>query len=80
LIGKLEESLFLAAAGDDGLGGGIVVGAGSTVGAFGGMHHCFDVIFGVGAKVEVDRYFFYGGVWDYAFDGADGRVVGARGA
>jgi hypothetical protein len=44
------------------------------------MHHCFDVIFGVGAKVEVDRYFFYGGVWDYAFDGADGRVVGARGA
>ena len=78
LIGKLEESLFVTTAGDDGLGGEVVVGGGGGF-AFGRLDHGFDVIFGEGAEVEVGGYFFYGGVGECAFDGADGDVAGTGG-
>ena len=77
-VGEFEDSLFGAAASDDGLGGGIVVGGGGGF-AFGGADHAFDVVFGEGAEVEVRGYFFYGGVGECAFDGADGDVVWAGG-
>lgn len=57
-VGEFEDSLFRAAAGDDSLGSGVVVGGGSAGLAFGGADHAFDVIFAKGAEVEVQRNFF----------------------
>ena len=68
-----------AAAGDDGLTGGIVGVGDSAAGAFRGVDHSFDYVFFERAERGFDGEFFYGGVGEDAFDGADGDVMGAGG-
>ena len=78
-VGKLEHFLFRAAAGDDRLARGVVAVGDSAAGAFCCVDHSFDDIFFEGAEREFNGEFFYGGVWEDAFCGADGDVMGAGG-
>ena len=61
-VGQLEHFLLRAAAGDDGLAGGIIGVAEAAGGAFRGVDHSFDDIFLEGAEGEFEGEFFYGGV------------------
>lgn len=78
-VGQLEHFLLRAATSDDGLAGGIIGVAEASTGAFRRIDHALDDIFFEGADGELDGDFLYGGVWQDAFDGADGDVMGASG-